>query len=61
MVVRFGKAVDWTSMNTAIGRIGLDGENLAGSCGVLSKCFRTVFAHSIFLGSKISLQTFSFD
>ena len=28
MVLRFGKTVDWTSRNTAIGRIGLDDENL---------------------------------
>ena len=28
MVLRFGKIIDWTSRNTAIGRISLDDENL---------------------------------
>ena len=32
MVLRFGKTVDWTSRNTAIGRISLDDENLYKLC-----------------------------
>ena len=32
MVLRFGKIIDWTSRNTAIGRISLDDENLYKLC-----------------------------
>ena len=60
MVLRFGKTVDWTSRNTAIGRISLDDENLYISYAC-SRGSRTVFAHLMFLGSENSLQTFNFD